>query len=104
MTKIADTMVDRTQLWLERAGLRFVCILFRSPSGEIIRENHVNDLDTIALTVRHTMIRIRAQAAVYPTRDGWVLERRHTLHDGETIERRFFDSKEAAEMLLIHGG
>lgn len=101
---ISQAARSQTVDWLEELGTKFVdvTLLARKPSGtEILVEQHVDDLTTLPETIRMSMERLRADYAIYPYMGRWCLvsqfkERAKML--------RYYDSKEAAEMVALHNG
>ena len=85
---------------MQGLGVKFIVVTFITRDHVLLMEQHVDDPETIELTVRQSMSRMRWDYAIYPWMGRWVLlsVRRGPSHV------RYYDSKEAAEMVAIHGG
>ena len=89
-----------TETFLERAGLRFVVVRFYLADRDHqpwVEERHVDDPVTLEHVVRQTLSRHRARYAVCPYHGRWALICSARL-------TRYYDTREAAEMVAIHNG
>lgn len=88
------------EAWLKSLGITFVDVFVRY-KGEITYEQHVDDPRTLADTVRLSMERRVGAIAVFPYCGMWAVCAPYTQSDKQT---RYYDTKEAAEMIAIHNG
>lgn len=94
-----------TEKWLEGLGTTLIDVLFSSHDGELVIERHVADPETIFETARMTLDRLRLRSAVVPYQGRWCVytpgwQARETTGN----QYRYYDTREAAEMVLIHNG
>jgi len=88
--------------WLRNLGLKLIEVTFYPQGDEPFVEEHVDDLSTLPETVRMTMERkSRVDYAVYPYVGQWCL-----VSPRKRPEKllRYYNTKEAAEMVAIHRG
>lgn len=90
-----------TEKWLTtQLKLPLVTVWFER-RGELIDEKHVNDESTIFETVKMTIERLGLRSAVLPWQGRWCL---YTPFGKLLEQQRFYDTREAAEMVMIHRG
>ena len=75
----------------------------------LFTEQHVDDATALPETVAKAMSKLNARAAVYPWMGRWALATPGgvTALNDKVIQRgtlRYYDTKEAAEMVAIHNG
>lgn len=86
--------------WLRNLGVKFVGVAIFA-EDQIIYEDHVDDATTLPDTIAMSMEKRRARAAVYPWMGRWALS---MTGAPLTKKLRYFDTREAAEMVAIHNG
>lgn len=86
-----------TEEWIGTLGTTFIEVSFYV-KGAFVREQHVDDPETLEETIRMAIGRIGGRCALYDAggEKGWCL----LSHD----RVRHYDTKEAAEMVMIHRG
>ena len=84
-------------LWLETLKVKLVEVTFFAPDGEMFSQQHVEDITTLVETIRMTMERWNCRYAVHPYMGRWCL----VTAPGRL---RYYDTREAAEMVAIHRG
>jgi len=87
--------------WLRRR-VKLVDVTFFPRGKEPYTERHVDDVSTLPETVKMSLDRGLAYAAVYPYGGRWCLA--WPTHPDEDKRLRYYDNKEAAEMVAIHRG
>lgn len=90
-----------TEKWLASLGTPFVTVWFLDRNGGLMDERHVADPDTIFETVKMTIERLGLRSAVLPWQGRWCL---YTPFGKLLEQQRFYDTREAAEMVMIHRG
>ena len=87
--------------WLASLNTKLVDVMFFTQQGEQLDERHVDDSSTLPETVRMTMERLNLAYAVYPYMGRLCLV---TPGKSPTKLLRYYDTREAAEMVAIHRG
>jgi hypothetical protein len=87
--------------WLRELNVPLVDVWFlRVGSSDWIEEKHVNDIATIDETIMMTMNRLGCFYALHLYQGRWrLVGRRHPSR-----LYRYYDTREAAEMVAIHNG
>ena len=87
-----------TETWLEGLGSKFRTVWFYV-DGAWLDERHIDDPETLEFTVSLTLERFKLRYAIWPdTADrGWWVFDRHA-----PSESRWYPSREAAEMVVMH--
>lgn len=95
---------ETIEKWLESLGSTFVTVWMYLPKGTTLTsrpnwvdERHIADPETIETTVSMSLERLGGNYAIWQQGDQWALYRRRP----ELV--RHLPSREAAEMLAIHG-
>ena len=83
--------------WVMSLGVTLVPVAFLCADGAWVVEQHVDDELTISETIGMMLDRSRATYALRAYHGRWELTRR-----GHGV--RYYDTKEAAEMVAIHNG
>lgn len=86
-----------TERWLAGLGVAFTPVSFLCADGAWVIEQHVDDELTIGDTIRMTLDRSRTSYALRAYHGRWELT--HRIRGV-----RYYDTKEAAEMVAIHNG
>ncbi len=92
---------SETEEWLESLGTQFRNVWLyarRNGSYEWFDEQHVDDPETFEVTVEMSRARFGASYVVYEHGGKWI------LIGGKSEHPREYPSREAAEMVAIHGG
>ena len=92
--------------WLASLGSKFVDVSLwvPSPGGDgmvFTTERHVDDLTTLPETIALSLDRLKGTAAIYPYMGRWALA---TPAKDPPKRLRYYDAREAAEMVAIHNG
>lgn len=87
--------------WQLELRTKLVEVLFFDAKGETFTEKHVDDSTTLPETARMTMERLVLSYAVFPYLGRWCLV---TPGKSPTKLFRYYDTREAAEMVAIHRG
>lgn len=91
-----------TEQWLEdQLKLPLIQIWMVTREGNLIDERHVADAETLFETVKMSIERFGTRSAVLPYQGRWCV---YTPFRPGVDKMRFYDSREAAEMVMIHGG
>ncbi len=89
---------ETTEEWIESLGVKLVDVWFLRADGTWFLEKQVDDEDTIAETIGMTLERVRHAGYALRTYHGrWELT-------GPARKMRYYDTREAAEMVAIHNG
>jgi len=95
---MSDDLTD-SQSWLDNMlKSKMVDVWFRGRDGELFSERHVADPTTIFETVEMSIKRFPGKSAAFPYQGRWCV---YTPRGGPR-EFRYYDTREAAEMVLIH--
>ena len=98
---LSENSFTDTERWLRSLGTRFCAVKILGKDGAWVDENHVEDPDTFLITVDMSLKRLDARYAVWVEDEQ---EGRYCLLDRRTGDCRSYPSREAAEMVAIHGG
>ncbi len=88
-----------TEKWLASLGTQFIDVWFLDRNGGLMDERHVADPDTIFETVKLTIERLGCRAAVLPYMGRWCV---YAPAKAPPKNLRYYDTREAAEMVMIH--
>lgn len=102
--RLTGTAADTAEEWLTGLGTKFIDEqLFIPKDGRIEHsiEHHVDDCSTLPETVRLSMERCQARYAIYSYMGRWCLI---TPGKSPTRRIRYYDTREAAEMVAILNG
>lgn len=99
--RLARVARDTQAEWLADLNARLINVLFFDEDGRPFEERHVDDVSTLPETVRMTMERLRCTYAVYPYMGRWCLV---APSKAPLKLLRYYDTREAAEMVAIHRG
>lgn len=86
--------------WMQGLAVKFVNVTFVTGEHVLKMEQHVDDPETLEFTIRQSMARMAWSYAIFPWMGRWVLMSK----PGRLIGTRYYDSREAAEMVALHGG
>ena len=90
--------VNAAEQWLGNLGVKFIEVWMYVGEGKFLPFNHVDDPETLDETIIDGMRRHRARYALHPYHGGW------RLVGGKAVNTmRYYDTREAAEMVAIHG-
>lgn len=96
----SESLLTECEDWMQDLGVKLVCVTFVTGEHVLKTEQHVDDLETLEMSVRRSLERMVWSYAIYPYMGRWVLVSRRR----GAPSTRYYDSKEAAEMVAIHGG
>lgn len=97
----SDERTD-TEKWLEdKLKLPMIQVWFVGHDGRLVDERHVADPDTIFETVKMSIERLGLKSAALPYEGRWCV---YTPRRAPPNNLRYFDTREAAEMVVIHNG
>lgn len=97
---------SETEKWLEDLGSKFVVVWLYAPKSTTItsrgtgwmEERHIDDPETLETTVSMSLERLGGKYAIWAYDGSWAL-----LSRSRTV-LRWYPTREAAEMVAIHGG
>lgn len=85
--------------WLRSLGAKFVDVWLCLPNGDLVDERHVDDPETLETTVQMSMDRLDARTDMFPCDDRWCV---FSPYRAEAKRYRYYPTREAAEMVMIH--
>jgi hypothetical protein len=98
---MTDRALKTQETWLKNLGVKFVDVWFYHPkAGVWTCEPQVADPLTIEETVNMALTRLKATYALRTYEGRWLLIKKF---GGVHKHNRYYDTREAAEMVAIHG-